>query len=240
MAERFYTDALPAGTFVLDGPEAHHLTTVRRFAPGDAVTLFNGDGHEYPATVVSVGRREVVLQVAPGIAIDREACVRIEIASAVPKGDRLDFLIEKLTEVGCTDFVPLATARSVVKVDAEKADKMRRMVVEASKQCGRNCLMRIHAPLRFADYLAACRAEHRRIALTAPVPQSLIPDGLRVGGHVAVLVGPEGGWSPEEAEQAVAAGWHAVTLGVRILRTETAAVLAAGSLAQSPAGRGIS
>ena len=84
MAERFYTDGSPAGTFVLDGPEAHHLTTVRRFAVGDAVVLFNGDGHEYPATIESVGRREVVLQVAPGIAIDREACVRIEIASAVP------------------------------------------------------------------------------------------------------------------------------------------------------------
>ena len=238
MSERFYIDGVPSGTFVLDGPEAHHLTTVRRFAIGDAVALFNGDGYEYPSVIESIGKREVVLRVSSAVLVNREPAIGIEIASAVPKGDRLDFLIEKLTEVGCTDFFPLTTARSIVKVDAGKADKMRRMVIEASKQCGRNRLMRIHAPLRFADYVSECRAGHRRIALTAPGERSPIPDGLRCGECVAVLIGPEGGWSPEEAERATASGWQSVTLGSRILRMETAAILAAGILAQSPAGKG--
>lgn len=237
MSERFYIDAQPHGSFALDGPEAHHLTTVRRFVVGDTVTLFNGDGNEYPATIESIGKRQVSLHVGGAIAVDREVAIRIEIASAVPKGDRLDFLIEKLTELGCADFVPLSTARSIVRVDAEKVDKMRRMVVEASKQCGRNRLMRIRAPLRFSAYLADCTATHRRIALTSP-GEPLVPDGISSGESVAVLIGPEGGWSPEEEGLALESGWRTASLGSRILRMETAALLAVGLLARSSAARG--
>src|SRR5687768_11209096 len=115
MADRFHTPApLAPGEFVLDGPEAHHLAAVRRFGPGDRVTLFNGDGREYPAEVVSVGKRSVVLNVLAAVEADRELGFELAVAAALPKADRADFLVEKLTELGATRFVPLVTARSVV------------------------------------------------------------------------------------------------------------------------------
>src|SRR4051812_18068883 len=134
MSDRFYTpQPLAPGEFVLDGAEAHHLAAVRRFAPGDRVTLFNGDGFDYPAEVVAVGKKSASLAVLDRLAADRELSFPLVVASAVPKGDRGDYLIEKLTELGVTRFVPLVTARSVVQ---PKSDKFARAVIEASKQCG--------------------------------------------------------------------------------------------------------
>src|SRR5207237_7375337 len=112
MSDRFYTStALAAGEFILSGAEAHHLATVRRFAPGDRVVLFNGDGHDYPADIISVGKRTVALNVLAPVAVDRELPFPLVVGSALPKGDRADFLVEKLTELGVTRFVPLVTAR---------------------------------------------------------------------------------------------------------------------------------
>src|SRR5256885_10592445 len=113
MAERFYVSSpLAPGAVELDGPEAHHLAVVCRLRPGDAVCLFNGDGREYPAVVERVERRSVDLRVTSVEAPPRELPFRLEVAAAMPKGDRAQFLIEKLTELGATAFVPLKTARS--------------------------------------------------------------------------------------------------------------------------------
>ena len=114
MADRFFTKfPLSPGEFVLDGPEAHHIGTVRRFEPGDRVVLFNGDGGEYPAEIVSAGKKQVVLQVLVREEPQREVPFPIVVGSALPKADRLDYLNEKLVEVGATRFVPLVTARSI-------------------------------------------------------------------------------------------------------------------------------
>ncbi|MBO0700480.1 MAG: RNA methyltransferase, partial [Zavarzinella sp.] len=140
---------------------------------------------------------------------------------ALPKGDRGDFLIEKLTELGVTDFTPLVTERAVVKADDAKADKLRRAVIEASKQCGRNVLMRVHAPAEWSGW-SARQTGRRFIANPAggPVPGSLV-DG------VTVAIGPEGGFTRPELEAAVRTGWELLSLGPRILRVETAAVAVA-------------
>ena len=115
MAERFFTtDALGPGEYHLSGAEAHHLSTVRRFATGDRIILFNGDGNEYSAEVIAAGKKSVALNILSVFAVDRELPFPLVIASALPKGDRADYLIEKLTELGVTSFVPLVTARSVV------------------------------------------------------------------------------------------------------------------------------
>ena len=152
MADRFYTPhPLAAGDFTLDGPEAHHLASVRRFVAGDRVTLFNGDGHDYPSEVVGVGKKSVALVVSAGVPADRERRPELWVASAVPKGDRADFLIEKLTELGVARFVPLVTTRSVVV--PKGVEKFERMVIEASKQCGRNVLMRIDPPQSWAAFV---------------------------------------------------------------------------------------
>jgi 16S rRNA (uracil1498-N3)-methyltransferase len=223
MAERFYTtDALGPGEYHLSGAEAHHLSTVRRFTFGDRVTLFNGDGNEYAAEIIAVSKKSVALDILSVSAVDRELPFPLVIASTLPKGDRADFLIEKLTELGVTSFVPLVTARSVVVPKTSAVEKFTRMVIEASKQCGRNRLLAIHAPRRWSEFLDLTE------------PGILLHPGGETAGLTATMgvsktiaVGPEGGFSEEEVGQAIAAGWRPAHLGSRVLRVETAAVAAA-------------
>ncbi|MBM3982370.1 MAG: 16S rRNA (uracil(1498)-N(3))-methyltransferase [Planctomycetes bacterium] len=223
MADRFYTaDALGRGEHVLTGPEAHHLATVRRFAPGDSVTLFNGDGYDYPAEIVSVGKRAVALNVRGPVATARELAFPVVVGSALPKGDRADFLIEKLTELGATRFVPLLTARAVVRPKVGIAEKLARAVIEASKQCGRNVLMAVEEPQDWCVFAARADLPASRVVLhTGP---NLAP--ARAAAGVALAVGPEGGFAPDELALATSFRWTAATLGPRVLRTETAALAA--------------
>jgi 16S rRNA (uracil1498-N3)-methyltransferase len=234
MSDRFYTpDALAPGEYVLSGPEAHHLTTVRRFAPGDRVVLFNGDGHDYPTEVVAADRKRAVLTVLAATPTDRELGFRLEIAAAMPKGDRGDFLVEKLTELGATRFTPLQTARTIVQPKEARLDKLTTAVIEASKQCGRNVLMRVGKLTPWADFAAAPDLPAVRVVLHPPPagsgPRALdrLPvDAIRTGG-VVFAVGPEGGLTDAEVATAEANGWVRVSLGPRVLRVETAAVAAA-------------
>src|SRR4051794_40523051 len=123
MADRYFVDQpLGPGLVELDGPEAHHLATVCRLRPGDAVVLFNGEGPQYPAVVKAVARRSVTLEVGAAETPSRERPFRLEVAAPLPKGERADFLIEKLTELGVTAFTPLHTARTVVRPRETKLD----------------------------------------------------------------------------------------------------------------------
>jgi 16S rRNA (uracil1498-N3)-methyltransferase len=228
MAERFYVNSpLAPGPFALGGPEAHHLATVQRMRVGDRVCLFNGDGREYPAEVRSVRRREVELHVGPAACPQREIGVRIEVAAPLPKGDRAQFLLEKLTELGATSFVPLQTRRSVIEPSEAKLEKLHRHVIEASKQCGRNVLLRVQ-PLTEWDHYCRSASWPPAHVLAHPggAPASATPT-LGSGTDIALAVGPEGGFTDDEVELAVAAGWQVVDLGPRILRVETAALVLA-------------
>lgn len=229
MADRFFTpEPLGPGEFTLTGPEAHHLTAVRRFAEGDEVVLFNGDGHEYPARVLGAGKKSVTLQLGPAVSPDRELPFPLVVASALPKGDRADFLIEKLTELGVTRFVPLITARAVVQPKPSAVEKFERAVIEASKQCGRNRLMLVDPPQKWDAFVTRTdRPGPRTVLHTGP--------GLdAVGGKGGtVAIGPEGGFAPEEVALAVTNGFAARSLGPRVLRVETAAVVAAALLGSS-------
>lgn len=223
MADRFYApEPLAPGEFILEGPEAHHLAHVRRFDAGDEVVLFNGDGRQYPARVTSIGKREVRLEVIRVEAPSRELGFALHVAAALPKGDRGDFLIEKLTELGVTDFTPLAAARSVVRAGETKAEKLRRAVIEASKQCGRNVLMRVHAPARVEDWLGLESLPPTRWIAHAGGTTPAVAQAIQ--GGVAVAVGPEGGFTEEEVAAAVRSGFERVGLGPRVLRVETAAL----------------
>jgi 16S rRNA (uracil1498-N3)-methyltransferase len=230
MADRFYVNCpLAPGPVVIAGAEAHHLLGVRRFRPGDPVCLFNGDGREYPARVVASDRRSATLEVFAPAAPVRELPYPVEVAAPLPKGDRAQFLVEKLTELGITTFVPLQTRRSVVHPGEAKQEKLRRYVIEASKQCGRNVLLRVE-PL--ADWETYCRrgdlppgrflahpegAGENRGGTVVPISPG--PQG------VALAAGPEGGFTEEEIAAGRAAGWRLVNLGPRILRVETAALV---------------
>src|SRR5262249_50333548 len=151
MSERYFVaQPLAPGPVGLAGPEARHLAVVCRVRPGDRVYLFNGDGQQYRATVAEVSKHGVRLDVEAVEGPARELGFRLEVAAPLPKGDRGQFLIEKLTELGVTDFVPLRTARSVVH--PKDIDRLRRHVIEASKQCGRNTLMRVAPVIDWKDY----------------------------------------------------------------------------------------
>jgi 16S rRNA (uracil1498-N3)-methyltransferase len=223
MSERFYVNSeLGPGEVVLQGPEAHHLAAVCRLRPGDAVCLFNGDGRQYPAAVVTVGKRTVTLRAGQPESPAREVGFRLEVAAPLPKGDRASYLVEKLTELGVTDFVPLQTARSVVHPREAKLDKLQRTVIEASKQCGRNVLLRVHPLAEWRDYCRRAELPANRL-LADPAGE---PDATRpsASADVAAAVGPEGGFTAEEVAAARGAGWRLVGLGPRILRVETAAL----------------
>jgi len=220
MSERFYVNSpLAPGSVVLSGAEAYHLAAVCRARPGDVVCLFNGDGAEYPAVVSAVAKKQVSLEVTAKQSPIRERPFRLEIAASLPKGDRADFLIEKLTELGVTRFVPLRTERSVVHPRTTKLERLERAVIEASKQCGRNVLMQIEALSEWADYAQLATLPANRF-LAHPAGGS--PG--KVTGDVVFAVGPEGGFTDEEVAIAQAASWKIVGLGPRTLRVETAAI----------------
>ena len=220
---------------MLEGSEARHLAAACRARAGDLVCLFNGDGREYPAEVVRVDRRSVELDVKGPESPERELGFPLQVAVPLPKGDRAQFLVEKLTELGVTSLVPLRTRRSVVHPGESKIEKLERWVIEASKQCGRNVLMRIEPLADWAEFCArADLPAQKLLADPSGAPFRRDPQGS-AGSPVALAVGPEGGFTSEEVEMARAAGWQMVGLGTRILRVETAAILLAGLVTTSSA-----
>jgi 16S rRNA (uracil1498-N3)-methyltransferase len=239
MSERFYTNwPLGKGPVTLDGPEARHLSQVCRLRPGDAVCLFNGDGYEYPARIVAVERRLVELEVLERAGPARELPYRVDIAAPLPRGDRAQFLVEKLTELGVARYVPLETQRSVVHPREGKLDKLQRYAIEASKQSGRNVLMEIHPPVPWQTYCRGAQLPAHRF-LGHP-GGALETSALEPGRDTAWAVGPEGGFTDEEVGIALEAGWQTVNLGARILRVETAAIAGAVLCAMGSAMKGSS
>ncbi|HEY2787064.1 MAG TPA: RsmE family RNA methyltransferase [Fimbriiglobus sp.] len=230
MADRFYTPhPLGPGSFVLEGPEAHHLTVVRRFVPGDRVVLFNGDGRDYLALILAVDKKNVLFDVSNGEECNRELNRRIEIASALPKGDRCEFLVEKLTELGVARFTPLITDRAVVRPKPGRMERFQRTVIEASKQCGRSTLMEIGLPAEWPAFTLADWLPQDRLVLHTGTDDK--PELPQPGQSVLVAVGPEGGFTDDEVELARSAGWRVASLGPRAFRMETAAIAIAAWLA---------
>jgi 16S rRNA (uracil1498-N3)-methyltransferase len=224
MADRFHvTSELTPGLLTLRGPEAHHLS-VSRIRVGESVTLFRGDGWEYPATVVDISRRDVTLDVTEGRLHSREAAHRVVACVALPRGDRAQFLVEKLTELGVGELIVLETARTVVHPGEAKVEKLQRYVIEASKQCGRNTLMGVRGPLRWEQAIVEPTLPESRF-IAHPGGPATLPSGA-----FAFAVGPEGGFTDAEVQAAQVIGWLPIGLGPRILRIETAALVLAAHL----------
>ncbi len=223
MSERFYLNLpLAPGPVHLDGPEAHHLATVCRLRPGDAVCLFNGDGHEYPARITHADRREVILDITAIESPERERLSQIHVGVALPKGDRVQFLIEKLTELGVTTFTPIECEHSASYPRDGKREKLERYVIEASKQCRRNVLMQIADAMTFQAFCATLQPGERGL-IAHPYDAQPLPS-IATASAIRIIIGPEGGLTDAEVQQARTLGWQAVNLGPRILRTETAAI----------------
>jgi 16S rRNA (uracil1498-N3)-methyltransferase len=223
MADRFYCPDPPtSGRLVLGPEESRHLARVRRVALGEIVEVFDGRGQGYRAEVLALGKDRAELGIVANTA-DRAAPVELTLATAVPKGERFDWLVEKATELGVARLVPLRTERSTVDPRAAKLDRLRRVVVEASKQCGRNRLMDLAEPIAWADLLDRGETAANQL-LAHPGGGSILGvDGI-AGVPAVLAVGPEGGFTDEELRAARERGWRVVGLGPTILRIETAAL----------------
>jgi 16S rRNA (uracil1498-N3)-methyltransferase len=173
--------------------------------------------------VESVGRSEVLVRVLARAHVDRELPRHLTLAVSLPKGDRQRWLVEKATELGVGRIVPLMTARSVAQPVATALARLRRAVIEASKQCGRNRLMEVAEAQKWSDFVRAAPTKAIRwIAHRSPTVDK--PAIARAGEDVVVAIGPEGGFTDDEVAAALAAGWSQLDLGPRVLRVETAAI----------------
>lgn len=216
-----------------DGP-ALHLTRVLRLGVGDACIVFNGDGHDYAATLVAVGKRDVRLKIGDATRVDRESPLRMTLLQGVAKGEKMDLILQKATELGVAAIVPVWSQRSDVKLDGERAakrlDHWRSVVASACEQCGRAVVPDVASPVSLAAALTSLAPHALRLLLDPEGTHSLRSMSLDDASSICVAVGPEGGWSSLDREQLRSAGFDGLRLGPRILRTETAGLAAIAAL----------
>jgi 16S rRNA (uracil1498-N3)-methyltransferase len=234
-------DRLGGRRLTLTGPEHRHLGRVLRARPGDLVTLFDGAGGEVEARVVEVDRAQTELE----LGARRSAAVPgapVTLLCAIPRGPRMDFLVQKTAELGVCRLVPLITARSVARPGAEAGRRSRweKIAREAARQCGRADVPAIEAPTPLSIAIAAPGLPARRLALFEGERQRSLRSELSgtSPAATALLIGPEGGFAPDEIEAARAAGFVAVGLGRLILRVETAAIVALALVADAAGALG--
>jgi 16S rRNA (uracil1498-N3)-methyltransferase len=235
---RFYCPQPLIPGSVVDLPEAvaHHLHVVRQQS-GDELVLFNGEGGQVRARLAEIGKRRASAEVIAHEAVDVELPFRMTLAQGLPESSKMDWIVEKAVELGAAGVIPLAAQRSVVRLSGDRADKRlahwQGVVVSASEQCGRNRLAHV-APVQDANRWLATPGEGTRILLS-PRADASLAQWVRAtrAQDVTLLVGPEGGFTDQEEDAARAAGALALSMGPRVLRTETAglaalAILAAG------------
>ena len=218
----------------LDGTAANHVAKVLRLRAGDPLILFDDAGGEYTATVDALERHTVRVAVGDYVTTDRESPLRVTLAQGVSRGERMDVVVQKATELGVKRIVPLLAERTVVRLNAgQAANRLRRwraIAVAACEQCGRNRLPEITAPMSLQEFLVSDLPEGLRLLLQ--------PDGgmrardLPASNAVTLLIGPEGGLAAAERSAALAAQFRGLALGPRILRTETAALAALAVIQQ--------
>lgn len=228
MSQRFFSEKPITGEEVtLGGAEAHHLLHVLRAQAGQNVTLFDGTGKEFDACILDCSRREVRLRVESSQIVSREPRVSITLGVALPKGERQRWLVEKAVELGVASLVPLVSERSVADPTPSALERLRRAVVEASKQCGRTRLMEVAQPAACRAYLSDMRKDvgkETTAVCVHPDGEHDVPNPGPSMRNVKLAVGPEGGFTDEEVQAARECGWTVAQLGPRILRVETAAV----------------
>lgn len=234
---RVFVDApLQAGELLALPPgPAQHLTRVLRLASGDALTIFNGHGGEYAATMEGVRRDKVSVTVGAHRAVERESPLATTLLQGLARGEKMDHILQKATELGVTRVIPVMTARSNVRLDAESAPRKQEhwqgVVVSACEQSGRNRVPDVAPPQTFAAALASTGAELKLVLAPDDGAASLQSvAAARNPASVALLVGPEGGLDEDEIRAAEAVGFIRCLLGPRVLRTETAAVAALAAL----------
>jgi 16S rRNA (uracil1498-N3)-methyltransferase len=226
---RVYVDAglAPGIRLELPAAAAAHLAKVLRVRNGDELVVFSGDGYEYPASVESVRGSRVAVALGAARAVDRESPLAVTLVQCIARADRMDVIVQKATELGVARIVPVQSRRGVVRLEAaqaqSKAAHWRAITASACEQCGRNRLPAVEAPRRLLDYLGTLPPGGTRLLLE---PGADARATAAIGGEVTLAIGPEGGLDDAEIEAFRLAGFEAMRLGPRVLRTETAAIAA--------------
>lgn len=225
----------PGREIALPAAVAAHAVRVLRLQPGDRVTLFNGDGNEYPARLLTANTREARVRIESGSAVPRESPLRITLAQALARGGKMDWIIQKATELGVAAVVPLLTERSEVKLDptrsAARLAHWRAVVIAACEQSGRNTLPEVESPMALDAWLASLQPGNGEARLLLQPIEGIPLRALQPAPRAVILViGPEGGFGGRDLAALQAAGFRGLTLGPRILRTETAGLAAIAAL----------
>ncbi len=220
-------------TFALPEATGNHLVRVLRLDVGDSCVLFNGDGHDYLARLLSREKRGAAVEIVGRHAVDNESPLRISLVQGIARGEKMDLILQKATELGVAAFAPASTDRTEVRLDAERSDKKmahwRGVLASACEQCGRARLPDLAPPRSLADAVAAVTTPHR--FLLDPEADAAIADlALPRDAELTLAIGPEGGFSDRDRAALRAGGFRGLRLGPRILRTETAGLAAIAAL----------
>ena len=221
----------------IDGTDAHQIARSLRMAEGDEAIVCDGEGTEYRCTLTRIRDEECECEIIEALSSGAESPISITLCMAYPKGDKLEVVIQKAVELGCDIIIPFESSRCIKRPKAEKAEKqtarLQRIAEEAAKQCGRAKIPTVSSPISFKQMLTEAKKSELSLLCYENEEGKSIKDALKANEHiksVSVIVGAEGGFSPEEAEEAVNAGCISVTLGNRILRCETAPLFALTSI----------
>jgi len=224
----------PSGSFELPPDAAHHASRALRLRKGAQVEIFDGAGNECRGIVAELTGKHVVIGDIVPVEADRESPLKVLLAQALASSEKMDWVIQKATELGVTEIQPVDTERSVAKLSAERIEKRlehwRQVAISACEQCGRNTLPLIHAPQDILAWLPQqCGSEDSKFILLPQGTVSLHAQD-RPQGRTTLLIGAEGGFSQAESDSALHCGFNPIRLGARVLRTETAAIAGLSAL----------
>ena len=233
---RVFVDAPLAagGNATLSGDAAGHLLRVLRLGPGDDCVLFNGDGRDYAARIVSAGKRDALLEITGVHSPANESPLRIMLVQGIARGEKMDLILQKATELGVAGIVPVLAERTEVRLDAARTEKRiahwRSVIVSACEQSGRATLPTLAAPAPLQAAATGLDANALKLTLDPAADASARDLPMPGARQIAIAIGPEGGWSPRDRSTLQAAGFSGLRLGPRILRTETAGLAAIAAL----------
>lgn len=230
----FVAQPVSAGDrIILEGQAAHHVTHVLRMRSGNAVRVFDGEGHEYQAVLAGIGRTSITLDIGAAVPADRESMLNITLAQGIARHDRMDMILQKAAELGVQTIQPLWMQRSQTHLNGERLEKRlhhwQGILISACEQCGRSTLPQLRPPAGLPEWLAGSPPAALKLMLQ-PDSSDALAALARPAGDITLLVGPEGGLDPDEQSLARSAGFTGIRLGPRILRTETAALAAISGL----------
>ena len=218
------------GELLVEGDRARYLGRVLRLAVGDEISVFNGEGSEWPATIGAMTRSTATLRLGESREAGSESPLKVHLVQGISRGERMDFVVQKATELGVKRITPILTEYGVVKLDAARAEKRREhwqsVAASACEQSGRTRLPLIDVPVALRDWFGNKPGQVDAELILAPGATTSLTSIAAPETKVCLLIGPEGGFSHAEYEDAALAGFTAVSLGPRVLRTETAAVAA--------------